>query len=131
MCVYTCMCIIYVCIYVYIYICVYICVYIYVYQTWVQALECLGLSMLKHIFLSACACATFQVLVLVLVLNHWLFDKCLSSTFQALFKHKKTLGVPSSSAPVEWLFSIAGKVFSPERCQLTDKQLMFIRCDSY
>ena len=26
---------------------------------------------------------------------------------------KKTLGVPSSSAPVEWLFSIAGKVFSP------------------
>ena len=45
---------------------------------------------------------------------------------------KDVLGVPSSSASVERLFSNAGKVFTPERCCLTDgrfAQLMFIRCN--
>ena len=42
---------------------------------------------------------------------------------------REYLSIQSSSTPVEMLFSIAGKLFIPERCRLKDKlfeQLMFV-----
>ena len=44
------------------------------------------------------------------------------------------LSVPASSGPVEQLFSIAGKIFCPERCRLTDtvfEKLMCIKCNQH
>ena len=42
------------------------------------------------------------------------------------------LQIPASSAPVEHLFSVAGKTFTSDRCNLTDanfEKLMCIRCN--
>lgn len=44
------------------------------------------------------------------------------------------LAVPASSAPVERLFSVAGKVFRPDRNRLSDErfeELMFIKCNKH
>ena len=43
------------------------------------------------------------------------------------------LAIPASSAPVERLFSIAGKIFRPERCSMKDEtfeRLMMIKCNA-
>ena len=63
-------------------------------------------------------------------LEFWKLNQVKYSTLAKLAP--QFLCVPASSAPVERLFSIAGKLFRPERCRLTDKrfeELMFIRCN--
>ena len=45
----------------------------------------------------------------------------------------RVLAIPASSAPVERVFSVAGKIFHPERCALVNERfedLMVIRCNS-
>lgn len=45
----------------------------------------------------------------------------------------KYLAIPASSAPVERIFSVAGKIFRPDRCRLNDKtfeELLTIKCNN-
>ena len=45
----------------------------------------------------------------------------------------KYLSIPATSAPVEKLFSVAGKFIQPERCRLTDtvfEKLIYIECNA-
>uniref|UniRef100_A0A1X7TYX7 HAT C-terminal dimerisation domain-containing protein n=1 Tax=Amphimedon queenslandica TaxID=400682 RepID=A0A1X7TYX7_AMPQE len=64
------------------------------------------------------------------VLEFW---KSNEATYPTLAKIASTyLAFPASSAAVERIFSIAGKIFRPERCSLSDKlfkDLMFVRCN--
>ena len=63
-------------------------------------------------------------------LNYWALNDV---NFPRLAKLAvKFLSLPASSAPVERIFSVGGKLFRPERCRLSDtvfEKLMFIRCN--
>jgi hypothetical protein len=56
-----------------------------------------------------------------------------ASEFPKLARMAKTaLSIPASSAPVERIFSTAGKIFRPERTRLTSEKfetLVFIKCN--
>ena len=46
---------------------------------------------------------------------------------------RKYLATPATSAPVERILSIAGKLFRPDRCRLTDttfETLLLIKCNN-
>ena len=64
-----------------------------------------------------------------------LFWKNNEDKYPTLAKLARTyLCIPASSAPVKRIFSIAGKIFRPERCRLKDdtfQQLMFVRCNEF
>ena len=49
---------------------------------------------------------------------YWKKSKLAYPTLANMAKH--ALSVPASSAPVECLFSIAGKIFQPDRCRMKD-----------
>ena len=47
---------------------------------------------------------------------------------------KKYLMIPATSASVERLFSVAGRVYRPDRCRLSDKRfeyLLFIKTNMH
>ena len=63
-------------------------------------------------------------------LDYWKINHIQYPTLARLAN--KLLAIPATSAPVERLFSIAGKVFRPERCSLKDEtfeKLMMIKCN--
>ena len=63
------------------------------------------------------------------------FWKTTCNTHPTLAKlAEKCLIVPATSAPVERVLSTAGKIFRPDRCQLSDERfetLMFIKCNKH
>ena len=63
-------------------------------------------------------------------LQYWKIKESLFPTLATLAK--KYLCVPASSPPVERVFSIAGKIFRPDRCSLSDstfERLMCVKCN--
>ena len=63
------------------------------------------------------------------------FWKLHQSNFPLLSKLvERYLSILASLAPVEWLFSIAGKIFQPDRCSLSDsvfQKLIAIKCNGH
>ena len=65
-------------------------------------------------------------------LEFWKEQRHTYPTLQKLAK--QYLSIPASSGPVERLFSVAGKIFRPDRCRLTDsvfEKLMSVKCNSH
>ena len=65
-------------------------------------------------------------------LNFWKLNGSNFPKLSNLAKHY--LSIPASSAPVERLFSIAGKIFRPDRCSMTDtvfQKLIAIKCNGH
>ena len=61
-------------------------------------------------------------------LEYWLDNQSKYPTLALLAK--RYLSVPASSAPVERLFSIGGKILRNERCSMSDRtfeRLMFVK----
>jgi hypothetical protein len=55
-----------------------------------------------------------------------------SARFQLLTNAaRKYIATPATSAPVERLFSIAGKIFRPDRCLLTDTTFETLLCSVF
>ena len=66
------------------------------------------------------------------VLAFWKFKECESQTLSKIAQ--RYLSVPASSAPVEKLFSVAGKFFRPDRCSLSDEvfhKLITVKSNGY
>jgi hypothetical protein len=64
-------------------------------------------------------------------LQYWLANSCRLPTMAKLAL--VYLSIPASSAPVERLFSVAGKVFRADRCRLKDStfhDIMLVRAES-
>lgn len=65
-------------------------------------------------------------------LDFWKLNGSKFPKLSNLAKHY--LSIPASSAPVERLFSIAGKIFRPNRCSMTDtvfQKLIAIKCNGH
>ena len=81
----------------------------------------------------------YSLIVFVLLLKH-IFIKCLKHIIKAFISTypilaviaKRVLSVSAFSAPVEHLFSVGGKIFRPDCCQMKDttfERLIFIKCN--